>query len=32
MPFDNLPAWKPFRALPLGEQRAGLRDPRHGAG
>jgi len=26
MPFDNLPAWKPFRALPLGEQRAGLRD------
>jgi len=27
MPFDNLPAWKPFRALPLGEQRAGLRDP-----
>src|SRR5438128_418355 len=27
MPFDNLPAWKPFRALPLAEQRAGLRDP-----
>jgi hypothetical protein len=23
MPFDNLPAWKPFRALPLAEQRAG---------
>jgi N-acyl-D-amino-acid deacylase len=27
MPFDNLPAWKPFRALPLAEQQAGLRDP-----
>jgi N-acyl-D-amino-acid deacylase len=27
MPFDNLPAWKPFRALPLAEQRARLRDP-----
>jgi N-acyl-D-aspartate/D-glutamate deacylase len=27
MPFDDLPAWKPFRALPLAEQRARLRDP-----
>jgi len=27
LPFDNLPAWKPFRALPLAEQRARLRDP-----
>ncbi|HEU4371791.1 MAG TPA: amidohydrolase family protein [Methylomirabilota bacterium] len=27
LPFDNLPAWKPFRALPLTEQRARLRDP-----
>jgi len=27
LPFDNLPAWKPFRALPLAEQRERLRDP-----
>jgi N-acyl-D-aspartate/D-glutamate deacylase len=27
LPFDDLPAWKPFRALPLAEQRARLRDP-----
>src|SRR6185369_7830325 len=27
LPFDNLPAWKPFRALPLPEQLARLRDP-----
>jgi N-acyl-D-aspartate/D-glutamate deacylase len=27
MPFDNLPTWKPFRALPLGEQLQRLRDP-----
>jgi N-acyl-D-amino-acid deacylase len=27
MPFDNLPAWKPLRALPLAEQREWLRDP-----
>jgi N-acyl-D-amino-acid deacylase len=27
LPFDNLPAWKPFRALPLAEQRARLHDP-----
>ncbi len=27
LPFDNLPAWKPFRALPLAEQKARLRDP-----
>jgi N-acyl-D-amino-acid deacylase len=27
MPFDDMPAWKPFRALPLAEQRARLRDP-----
>jgi N-acyl-D-amino-acid deacylase len=27
MPFDNLPTWKPFRALPLAEQRQRLRDP-----
>jgi len=27
MPFDNLPTWKPFRALPLSEQLQRLRDP-----
>jgi N-acyl-D-amino-acid deacylase len=27
MPFDDLPAWKPFRALPLAEQARQLRDP-----
>jgi N-acyl-D-aspartate/D-glutamate deacylase len=27
LPFDDLPAWKPFRALPLAEQRRQLRDP-----
>src|SRR2546430_1538851 len=27
LPFDHLPAWKPFRALPLVEQRERLRDP-----
>ncbi len=27
LPFDNLPAWRPFRALPLAEQRERLRDP-----
>ena len=27
LPFDDLPAWKPFRALPLDEQRRQLRDP-----
>ena len=27
LPFDNLPAWKPFRALPFEEQRRQLRDP-----
>jgi N-acyl-D-aspartate/D-glutamate deacylase len=27
LPFDNLPAWKPFRALPLAEQLQQLRDP-----
>jgi N-acyl-D-aspartate/D-glutamate deacylase len=27
LPFDNLPAWKPFRALPLPEQLARLGDP-----
>src|SRR5256885_1265553 len=27
LPFDNLPAWKPFRALPLDEQKRQLRDP-----
>jgi N-acyl-D-amino-acid deacylase len=27
MPFDNLPTWKPFRALPLTEQLQRLRDP-----
>jgi len=27
LPFDHLPAWKPFRALPLPEQRQRLRDP-----
>ncbi|HEY7141834.1 MAG TPA: amidohydrolase family protein, partial [Methylomirabilota bacterium] len=27
MPFDNLPTWKPFRALPLDEQLRRLRDP-----
>jgi N-acyl-D-aspartate/D-glutamate deacylase len=27
LPFDNLPAWKPLRALPLAEQREWLRDP-----
>ena len=27
LPFDNLPAWKPLRALPLGVQREWLRDP-----
>jgi N-acyl-D-aspartate/D-glutamate deacylase len=27
LPFDNLPAWKPFRALPLAEQLRQLRDP-----
>jgi N-acyl-D-aspartate/D-glutamate deacylase len=27
LPFDDLPAWKPFRALPLDEQRVRLRDP-----
>ena len=26
LPFDNLPAWKPLRALPLAEQREWLRD------
>jgi N-acyl-D-aspartate/D-glutamate deacylase len=27
LPFDDIPAWKSFRALPLPEQRARLRDP-----
>src|SRR3989475_7132927 len=27
LPFDHLPAWKPFRALPLAAQRQPLRDP-----
>jgi N-acyl-D-amino-acid deacylase len=27
LPFDDLPAWKPFRALSLDEQRRRLRDP-----
>ena len=27
LPFDHLPAWKPFRALALAEQRQRLRDP-----
>ena len=27
LPFDDLPEWKPFRALPLAEQRERLRDP-----
>jgi N-acyl-D-amino-acid deacylase len=27
LPFDDLPSWKPFRALPLDEQRRRLRDP-----
>ena len=27
LPFDHLPAWKPFRALPLADQRERLRDP-----
>ena len=27
LPFDNLPAWKPLRALPLDVQREWLRDP-----
>ena len=27
LPFNHLPAWKPFRALPLAEQRERLRDP-----
>src|SRR5262249_15133415 len=27
LPFDNLPTWKPFRALPLAEQKRQLRDP-----
>src|SRR3989449_10665214 len=27
LPFDDLPAWKPFRALPLDEQKRQLRDP-----
>ena len=27
LPFDNLPVWKPFRALPLDEQKRQLRDP-----
>ncbi len=27
LPFDRLPVWKELRALPLGEQRARLRDP-----
>ena len=27
LPFDHLPAWKPFRALSLAEQRQRLRDP-----
>jgi N-acyl-D-aspartate/D-glutamate deacylase len=27
LPFDHLPVWKELRALPLAEQRRGLRDP-----
>ncbi|HEU5193718.1 MAG TPA: amidohydrolase family protein [Methylomirabilota bacterium] len=27
LPFDNLPTWKPFRALPLEDQKRQLRDP-----
>jgi len=27
LPFDVLPAWRPLRALPLGEQKQKLRDP-----
>src|SRR3546814_11975379 len=27
MPYDNVPAWKEFRKLPLAEQEKGLRDP-----
>jgi N-acyl-D-amino-acid deacylase len=27
LPFDHLPVWKPFRALPLAEQQQRLRDP-----
>ena len=27
LPFDRLPVWKEFRALPLDEQRRKLRDP-----
>ncbi len=27
LPFDHLPAWQPFRALPLAEQKQRLRDP-----
>jgi N-acyl-D-aspartate/D-glutamate deacylase len=27
LPFDDLPEWKPFRALPLSEQKRLLRDP-----
>src|SRR5262245_23911502 len=27
LPFDNIPAWKSFRALSLSEQRARMRDP-----
>ncbi len=27
LPFDVLPAWRPIRALPLGEQKKQLRDP-----
>jgi len=27
LPFDDLPEWKPFRALPLAEQMQRLRDP-----
>ena len=27
LPFDDLPEWKAFRALPLAQQREGLRDP-----
>jgi N-acyl-D-aspartate/D-glutamate deacylase len=27
LPFDDLPEWKPFRTLPLAEQKQRLRDP-----
>jgi N-acyl-D-amino-acid deacylase len=27
MPYDNMPVWKEFRALPLADQEKGLRDP-----